>query len=264
MPVTVTSFFVKANPIIPFLLQDSDLRGGMRVVPDTSYFLPISQNRDAIPMGARVPGMLAVAQDTMRIYQLSKDGVFEDKGALGASSSIKNINAPFYLDQDGNLSIEEGTLLPTEGNPGDTLRLDQDRKPIWRATEANPGVGIRDTISHTAPYAIAPGVHYDFSMMMGRTNLIIEVRTDVPQIEIQAFGDASYGERNPYTFKSRPDQLYDDGTRLMSDGSIQYSRRFSFVANTEDPVSEVIYWRFTNHSNMPVVPTVTITYTAIE
>lgn len=264
MPVTVTSFFVKANPVIPFLMMDSDIRGGLRVVPDTSYFLPTNQNASAIPFGARVPGMVVVVQENMHLYQLNNDGVFEDKGALGASSSIQNISAPLYLDENGSLSVEEESLLPGEGNPGDLLRLDAARKPIWKPLDGNPGAGIRDTVSHTAPYAIGAGVSYDFTLFMGRTNLIIEVRVDVPQVQIEAYGDSSYGENNPYTFKSRPDQLFDDGTRLMSDGSIQYSRRFSFIANVEEPVNEVIYWRIINHSNLPVTPTVTITYTAIE
>tara|TARA_B100000700_G_scaffold88627_1_gene99889 strand:+ start:9172 stop:9966 length:795 start_codon:yes stop_codon:yes gene_type:complete len=264
MPVTVTSFFVKANPAIPFLMRDTDLRGGLRVVPDQSYLQPLSENPSAIPMGARVTGMIVVTQSDNHLHQLQSDGVFEDMGVLGASSQIKNISAPLVIDADGNLTVEEGRTLPQEGNTGDVLRLNADKMPIWDPMSANPGQGIRSTVSKTVPEALGPSESFDFSMMMGRTNILLNVEIDVPQVQVEAYGDPSYGESNPYTFKSRPGQLFDDGSRLLSDGSIQFTRRYGFAANTEDPVSETIYWRITNFGNLPVTPTVTITYTAIE
>ena len=264
MPVTVTSFFVKANPAIPFLLRDTDLRGGLRVVPDQSYLQPLSENPSAIPMGARVTGMIVVTQNDNHLHQLQSDGLFEDMGALGASSQIKNISAPLVIDADGNLTVEEGHTLPQEGNKGDILRLDTNSKPIWAPMAANPGQGIRTTVSFTAPETLAGGQSHDFALLMGRTNILLNVELDVPQVQIEAFGDPSYGESNPYTFKSRPEQMFDDGSRLLSDGTMQFSRRYGFAANTEDPVSETIYWRLLNFGNLPVKPTVSITYTAIE
>lgn len=266
MPVAVTSFFVKANPVIPFLLSDGDLRGGLRVVADSSFLGSLADNPNAISPGARVPGMLVVTSDTMHVHQLDSDGIFVDRGLLGggSGSSIENVSAPLFVDADGNLAIDAAHTLPSDGNPGDMLKLDSDRNPVWAPNDVSPSAGNRSTMSHTATALIPPGTSQDFEMPTGRSSFLINVTLDVPQVQIEAYGDPSYGESNPYTFKSRPGHLSDDGSTLLSDGTIRYYRRYSVVSNTEDPVQDKTYWRFLNHSNLPVQPTLTVVFTVIE
>lgn len=265
MPVTVTSFFVKANPLIPFLLQDVDLRGGMRVVPDASHLLPISQNPNAILMGARVPGMLVVTADTMHVHQLNTSGQFIDRGILGSGTgSFKDIAYPLMLNDDNDLTVDPSALLPEGGRYGDILRIDASGKPYWSQLEASPDVGVRTVVTHSISNPIDPSAHVDFELPMGRTNLMIDVRTDTPLIQIEAYGTPARNETNPYIFRSRADQMFDDGSSLLADGATRYSRRVSFVANREDPVAQIIYWRITNQGNLPARPTVTIIFTALE
>jgi len=266
MPVAVTSFFVKANPVIPFLLRDSDLQGGLRVVADSTFLGSLADNPSAISPGARITGMLVVTSDNMHVHQLDSDGIFIDRGVLGggSGSAITNISAPLFIDSDGNLSIDPAHTLPADGNPGDLLRLDSARNPIWAPNDVSPGAGTRNTMSHTATALIPPGTHQDFLLPMGRSCLMVNVTVDVPQIQVEAYGDPSLGESNPYTFKSRAGHLSDDGSTLLSDGTIRYYRRYSVVSNTEDPVNDKIYWRFLNHSNLPVQPTLTVVFTVIE
>lgn len=267
MAINVSSFFAKASPGIPFLLQDTDLRGGLRVVPDANYLKPLNEFAEAIPFPARSPGMLVVTKDTMHIHQLAADGIFEDKGLLGqASSTDLKLGDSFYQDAEGNLQIQQQYSLPSgvSGNPGDLLQLNAALEPVWLPVAANPGTGIRTIVSHTLGTALEGGQSETFALLMGRANFLIDVRLDVAQVLLEGFGTSSYDESNPYSFKSRAGQLSDDGSSLLADGTIRYSRRYSLISNLEAPVGETIYWKMTNQGNLPVAPTVTITYTAIE
>jgi len=62
MAVPLTSFLSKASPAIPFLLKDTDLRGGYRVVSTEA-------DRDAIPTGAKAPGMLVFVTENSTFFQ---------------------------------------------------------------------------------------------------------------------------------------------------------------------------------------------------
>lgn len=264
MPVSVTSFFIKASPAIPFLLKDEDLRGGFRVVPNYEYLKPFGSAPEAIHPGARRTGMMVVTANDMHLHQLAADGLFEDRGVVGAASKIEQVDGAFNLSPDGTLSINESYLLPQDGKAGDSLRLGPDGNPMWQAMEVNPSVGVRSTLSFVAPNALEGGQSLDFPLQMGRSNCLIDVRLDVPEIMLEGFGDATRSETNPYTFKSRHDQLFDDGSSVLPSGTVRFNRRYAIVSNNETPVSETIYWRMTNTGNLPVKPTVTLTFTAIE
>jgi len=260
MALRFTSHLAKASPGIPFLLQDTDLRGGLRVVANAAAI-------STIPFPARTPGMLVVTTDTMHIHQLSTDGLFEDRGLLGqATGADLKLGGAFYQDAENNLQLHPQYMLPAsvDAKPGDMIRLNAELEPIWLPIAANPGTGIRAIVSHTLEKSLEGGESGTFALLMGRANIMLEVRLDVANVLLEGFGTSSFDESNPYTFKSRADQLSDDGSTVLIDGSIRYSRRYTVVSNMESPVRETIYWKMTNHGNLPVIPTVTITYTAIE
>lgn len=261
MPLNVPSFLKKSSPTIPFLLQDVDLKGGLRVVSSESDLTDTT----VIPNGAKVPGMLVVVRSNMRVYQLGEDGIFTDQGKIGSASVPQiNVGPQLYLDGEGKLRIHNSYVLPQNGEVGDKLVLDSNRNPAWEPSDGSPDVGSRVVVSHALQTSINGGESERFAIPMGRSNLLIEVRIDTPQVLVEGFGDPSYAETNPYSFKSRHDQMFDDGSTLMSDGTIRYSRRYAIVSNTEKPASNQIYWQLTNHGNLPVTPTLTLTYTVVE
>lgn len=257
MAIKLTSNLVKQSPAIPFLFEDSDLRGGFRVVSTVSDLANI-----AVP--AKEEGMLVIVQSTMELHQL-ESGTFVNKGKLNQGSGlVKSVSSPLVLSVGGDLALENSRSIPEATQQGRYLKLDSNLEPIWAPLDAGTGTGVRNTVSHTISNSIDGGESVDFTTTFGRSALLIKVELDVAQVKVEAFGDPSRGESNPYTFKSRPNQLSDDGSTLMSDGTIEYGRRYAFVSNTEDPVNNVTYWKMTNHGNLPVTPTLTVTYTAIE
>jgi hypothetical protein len=66
--------------------------------------------------------------------------------------------------------------------------------------------------------------------------------------QIWVFGTAQKNEPNPYTFRATEDHLTDDGTTLLSDGTVIKTRQYSIFANLEEPVQEKVYARITNLS----------------
>ena len=260
MAINFSSFFARASSSLPFLLRDTDIRGGLRVVAGIPEM-------DTIPRPSRVAGMLVVTTNTMHVHQLSVDGIFEDRGLLGqATGTDLKLGDAFYQDADNNLQLYEQFVLPpfVDARPGDLLRLNGNLEPVWLPVAANPGTGVRTLVSNTLDEPIDGGASGTFAIEMGRSNFLLEVRLDVADVLLQGFGTSEYDESNPYTFKSRVGQLLDDGSSLMVDGSIRYGRRYTLISNMESPVGETIYWKMTNHGNLPVLPTVTFTYTAIE
>ena len=120
-----------------------------------------------------------------------------------------------------------GTAGPT-GPDGQSAQVYRNR---WTYTVPNLGV---DSVS-------------EFEIALGPAIIVYNLTVSKPVL-IEIFGTPQKNEPNPYTFRGTDDHLTDDGTTLLSDGTVIKTRQYSIFANLEEPVQEKVYARVTNLS----------------
>jgi hypothetical protein len=179
-------------------------------------------------------GMLTVTQDTNKIFQLK---------------SIEKIEPP--APTDPSAPVEETKTVYT-----------------WEEFKGGGGggIGVRQQVTHMT-HGLLPGLPKTFSLPLGRCALLYNLEVDT-SCKIEAFGTAAMDESNPYTFFATPDHLKDDGSTLMTDGTVLRGRRFSFLANMEnagDPTTDInIYFKVTNTDTVEKGVNLTIAFLPIE
>jgi hypothetical protein len=81
---------------------------------------------------------------------------------------------------------------------------------------------------------------------------------------VQVHSTPEYNDANPYTFIADSTHLTDDGSSLMNDGTIIYSRRYSIFINLEASPKNDIFFKVTNTGATDSPVTIDITYIPIE
>ena len=123
--------------------------------------------------------------------------------------------------------------------------------------------GKRQIIVHQET-AITSSLPRDFSIPMSKTLIVHALSVDVP-CQVQAFETASRLDTNPYTFIADSSHLNDDGSTLMSDGTILRGRRYTILSNMDFPVPSIDqYFRISNLGTQPIDVTLTIDFLPIE
>lgn len=278
MPVYPISFFVPKSSSIPYLLEDTYLKGSLRVLANIAA-------RDAIPNAARKIGMVVITSDTKKIWQLQSDGL--------TYKEIANYTGAVPISVvDNVISIDAQAILPPGGNPGDVLSIAPDNTRKWLpvvGSNWNGGNGSgggtgstgsggngssspspngsgssskRFSLTYTTAN-IAPLGTVDFELALPATALLLTVTVDKVGIKTEAFSEPLRIEPNPYTFISYTGMLSDQGITKYVDGSVFKGRRYSILANLENPVKDSIYWRITNTNLTAQVVVLTVTYIAL-
>lgn len=116
----------------------------------------------------------------------------------------------------------------------------------------------RQEFTYTTP-AIPLNDFHDFEMELGVSVVIYNLTVSRP-CKIEVFGSEDKTESNPYTFVATANHLSDDGSVLLSDGSIIQSRQYSIFANLETPAQPKVYARVRNIDNVTDPVTITLTY----
>ena len=264
MPIPLGTFLSKANPTtVPFLVSDTDLRGGFRIVADHTV-------RDSIHSAARQPGMLVLTQNDGVIWQLLQGNTdwvewsAPSGGGGGGSDYITSVVSPLEVDVSGSLSITENRLLPAIGDAGFVPVKQLNGSVLWESISAGGNVGTRATVTKNDFAAIPATNDVNFTLSMSRTCMLMKVEVNAPDLLVQCFGTPARDEENPYTFKSATGRLFDTGVSVLPDDSLQYNRRYAFVANQEAPTTTDLYWSITNQGAVSVTPVLTITYLVLE
>ena len=119
----------------------------------------------------------------------------------------------------------------------------------------------RTTIEHTID--VVPALNYvDFTLDIGNSVLVYNVEV-THAITLEVFDTETRDQSNPYTFISTEDHLVDDGSSLLSDGSVFRGRRYYIWSCSDD--SNTIYCRVSNTDVFDVVDfKISITYVPIE
>lgn len=110
---------------------------------------------------------------------------------------------------------------------------------------------------------VAGAAYENFELDLGKTVMLLGLKVDVPCI-VEIHSTIDRADTNPYKFIANNNQLEDDGTTIMSDGTIVKGRRFSILSNMEDPVSSKHYVKVVNQKDVMIQPTLTFIYLPLE
>lgn len=281
MPIQSNDYFQPTSTAQPFLLDDQFLQGGYKVVLDLAGRDYLLNN----PEGLKV-GMLVYVLSEKKFFQLDGEQMtkpfwdiptFIESGfthfdafqvtnpqwveAEFGGGPIETIAFPFLVE-DGVLKMDPSVAIPPGGQPGQFLVPNVGGELEWIDA---PSFGLkRGTQSFTCPMTLNQGDTFDFSLPMAKSIMLLAVTLSSQDIKIEGFNNPLRDEKNPYTFISHIDFMTDEGVTVKDDGSYINHRRHSFLANLEDPVTNTLFFRFTNIGQSAASPTVDIKYLILE
>lgn len=256
MAVVLPSFLAKSSPAIPYLMEDSLLRGGYRVAANET-------ERLGIPAPARKNGMLVYQIDTNMIWQW-KNNAWEEFIIRASNSREVTYSEPIFIGADSIVRVDPKRILPINPNPGDVITVDGTGNPVWVPGAASASAGTRSTVTYQPVTAINVGERRFFELDLARSALLITVSVDAPDLLVECFSTNARADLNPYTFKSNTSYLEDEGVSELSDGTLMKGRRYAFFVNHDVPASTTSYWAITNHSAIPMTPTLSVTFLTLE
>lgn len=124
MPITLGSSLKKANPAVPYIVDDQEIKGGFRCVASIT-------ERDAIPIGGRRGGMVVrvVSGTTFTDYTLPGDNLsnsawFEQKAASSGGTGGTGdyvptaggtMNGELKISDSGSLNIGDLATVAKDG-----------------------------------------------------------------------------------------------------------------------------------------------------
>lgn len=190
----------------------------------------------------------------------------------------KNGNTFFLLEDKylkGGLRLvadvaERSAINPLSFKAG-MLVITQNDKKIWQLgsdllTWSEFKVGGSSPVRQTVTYgtkSLTPNESENFSLPLGRSALIYQLKVDTT-CKVEAFDSGNRDETNPYTFISTSDHLEDDGSTVMTDGTILRGRRYSILTNQEGGTSMDVYFRITNTDIVAKNVNLTMTFLPLE
>lgn len=190
-------------------------------------------------------------------------------------------------DQDGVPTWIEFDALPDQqaGNVGDVLLLDDQKVAVWGKVKALPdssgaakgsALVIGDngptwgTVAKQGRYAVVNSTRLIGSGatetakigLNSPTNAILKLALSIPNVKVELHSTLEMNDKNPYTFQSTANQLSDDGTTILEDGTVEYHRRYGFYANLDGEA--FMYVRYTNMGQGEVLPELRMTLLPLE
>lgn len=155
-----------------------------------------------------------------------------------------------------SLSVKDAFTLPTDsGAVGQVLTTDGAQGTYWSTSSITVD---RRKYTYTVP-ELAPGAIHEFEIEIGVASIVYNLTVSRP-VQVEVFATPTKNEPNPYTFIATVGHLTDDGTVLMSDGSIIQQRQYSIFANQEEPPLPKVYATITNIDGVPGPVTLDLTY----
>lgn len=120
----------------------------------------------------------------------------------------------------------------------------------------------RDYLNHVVE-ALPPEASVSFELEMGKSSLVYRLSVDRP-VKVTAWSTPAKDEPNPYIFLATADHLTDDGSTLLSDGTILKSRQYSIFVNLESPPLNKIYFDIASVDSADGPVTLSLTYMTVE
>lgn len=245
MALQIASNLTPAGTGAYYLLEDVYLKGGFSVQDSVSA-------RDAIALSNLKMGQLVLTVAEQKIWQVT-DLVLQSRDNPDVTESVTwtefltggvSDDAP----QDGKTyGRQDGAWVQVQAGSGGPTGL----------TPTSRTVAIQ-TIS-----GLTQGVDQTFTLQLAVSCIVLKLSVSRP-CKISAYGTPSMDEPNPYQFQGTDDHLTDDGSMLLSDGTVFRTRNFSIFANMEDTPTENMYFvaSATDDGEGDVV--LTVTYLPLE
>lgn len=183
--------------------------------------------------------------------------ILEDKYIKGGLRVCATIAERDAIDAD---SRKAGMLVIVQSD----MKIYQMQASLTSWAEFNLGGGspIRQTIEY-ATGSLAAGAVKNFPLNLGRSAVIFKLAVDTPCL-VEVFSTVLRDESNPYQFHATSDHLEDDGSTLLTDGTVMKGRRFNIFANLESGNSTDIYFRITNNDTVSKNVNLTVQFLPLE
>tara|TARA_B100000214_G_scaffold357534_2_gene317232 strand:+ start:35869 stop:36672 length:804 start_codon:yes stop_codon:yes gene_type:complete len=267
MPLSATSYFLPASSNVPFIIEDTYLKGGYRVfktISDRDQWVQdaIGKSFNGLieQFDARKEGQLAYVVEDAVIYKLTADKETWEELKFGTDYQVE---APIQVIGESTISIDPDRVVPVPGTPGQILGLDANKKPVWIDYVSNSGT--RGIVEYEMEESLESGDLHDFDLPdVGKVVMLLKLEVNALDLKVEGFTTAARDDKNPYTYISDVNLLVDEGIQVQDDGSYKRFRRYSFLANLDDPVERTLHFRFTNVGDAPIRPKMTLTYLVQE
>lgn len=161
-----------------------------------------------------------------------------------------------------NLNKKKGMLVAVTDEDGKLYRLQSDNSFKEADLETNARMK-RHTIT-LEPGNVVKDTFFDLTIPMGRTVMLLNVVSNLANIQIDCHQTAARNDENPYRFVSKSSRLADTGTSEMDNGDTLHRRRFSFLSNLDNPTTPDAHWRIHNNNAVDVIPVITVDYLIME
>lgn len=215
-------------------------------------------------MSIKLPDFIVPAGD-------STEFLVEDKYIRGGLHTVPTPDDLALMDPTtlkvGMLCVIQSTLKIFQLKTNELDEETGEKVPVWEEFKAGGGgVGVRQSVTHFENLII-PNAVREFALPLGKCALIYTLEVDT-SCQLEAYSTAAMDESNPYLFLATVDHLSDDGSTLMSDGTILRGRRYPILVNMEnvgDPATDInIYFRVTNTDTVDKSVNLTISFLPIE
>ena len=181
--------------------------------------------------------------------------------ANGSATITGNITANGSATITGNITananLSVGNNVTVTGNTTSSNFYQGQHRVLDESSRFNITAQRVDVSYTTNVVPLASSI--DFEIDIGSAVVVYALTVSRP-CRVEVFNSATRNERNPYTFVATAEHLTDDGSTLMSDGSVIQSRQYSIFANLDN--TGKAYFRITNIDNVTTPVTVEFTYFA--
>lgn len=252
--IPVSDYYVPSNPFIPYVLEDTYVKGGFRTV------LTLDQ-LNAITPFVKKSGMIVYVEEDDTYYKWVHAEQAFKPWEIGGGFSEADIAEPLIM-VDGKLTVDPSRLVPKGGLEGQVMMM-KSKGVEWTYLSQNANRGVRASKVYAVPL-MQPGDEHRFELELGRTIMIVKAEVNAHDIEIKGYGTPERDDRNPYTFISGIDYFIDEGIKFGENGEADYMRRHAFVANRQSPVQDTVYFTARNIGGAPASVILTIEYMVVE
>jgi len=245
MAITLASNLAPAGGKSFYLLEDVYMKGGLQIKDNVA-------GRDQIALTNLKLGSLVLTIAEGKIWK------------------VTDLTLPSIEDPTATPSVTwEEFLTNSAGGVGDAPedgkiygRQNGDWFEVPTAT-AVPGSLNTRTVAIQTIDGLVPDIPQEFALTLSVSCIVLKLTVSRP-VKVQAFGTPAKDEPNPYEFIATSDHLTDDGSMLLSDGTVFRTRNFSILANMESPPTNSIYFTVSNVDDSEGSVTLTLTYLPLE
>ena len=185
------------------------------------------------------------------------------------SEIVPKNNGAFAMLDDTNLrggsrivnTLNERNAIPVDKRKNGMLVFVIETD-IWYSLQADLltwvyNSKVRFNLDFTSP-VIDSGDVWDFEIpLSSQVALLLQLSVSVPCC-IEIHGAPERVDTNPFKFIGIVTHLSDDGSTIMSDGSVIDGRRYSILANMENPLRKYAFGRVINNGAIAQAVSITL------